>query len=122
MVLVMDRACPRCGAAIRGNERGRPARWCSQRCRRAAYEERRAAANGAIAVKVVEVVKQSPPSKPTIAEHVAAVLESPTATARVLMYVAESIDDGTFDGPRWTRANDRSADVVRAWLRKNGTR
>lgn len=33
---------------------GRPREWCSQRCRRAAYEERRAAANGAIAIEQVE--------------------------------------------------------------------
>ncbi len=35
---------------------GRPATWCSDRCKRAAYEERRAAANGAVAVKIVEKV------------------------------------------------------------------
>ena len=35
---------------------GRPATWCSDRCKRAAYEERRAADNGAIAVRIVEKV------------------------------------------------------------------
>jgi len=35
---------------------GRPSVWCSQQCRRAAYEERRAAKNGAVAVRV-EVVE-----------------------------------------------------------------
>lgn len=49
-------ACPRCGSLIPVGGTGRPARWCSQRCRRAAYEERRAAAAGAIAVQVVETV------------------------------------------------------------------
>ncbi len=46
-------ACPRCGGPVHWSGRGRRARWCSQACRRAAYEERRAAATGAIAIRVV---------------------------------------------------------------------
>ena len=56
-----DRQCPRCGENLppqRWTGRGgRPQIWCSQRCRRAAYEERRAAANGAIAVRL-EVIEK----------------------------------------------------------------
>ena len=60
---------------------GRPRKWCSQACRRAAYEERRAAANGAIAIQVVESV--------TVGEHdldecVRRVLDSPAACRHVL--------------------------------------
>lgn len=44
---------------------GRPATWCSDRCKRAAYEERRAAVNGAIAVKIVEKVVQQEPHAST---------------------------------------------------------
>lgn len=46
-----------CGQQLSKRGTGRPATWCSQACRRAAYEERRAAERGAIAVKVVERVK-----------------------------------------------------------------
>ena len=42
------------GEPIPARLTGRPTVWCSQTCRRAAYEERRAAARGAIAVKVVD--------------------------------------------------------------------
>ncbi|GAA2121927.1 hypothetical protein [Nocardioides bigeumensis] len=57
---------------------GRPRKWCSQACRRGAYEERRAAANGAIATQVVERV--------TVVEHdldecVKRVLDSPPRVA-----------------------------------------
>jgi len=48
--------CPRCGSAVTVRHTGRPATWCSQRCRRAAYEERRAAASGAIGLQIVETV------------------------------------------------------------------
>ena len=66
---------------------GRPATWCSDRCKRAAYEERRAAANGAIAVKIVEkVVEQDAHGISECAERVMA---SPVACRRVLDHLAE---------------------------------
>jgi len=67
-------ACPRCGGPVHWSGRGRRARWCSQACRRAAYEERRAAATGAIAVRVVE---RETTREPTPTECVARVLTSP---------------------------------------------
>lgn len=73
--------CPRCSSPIppNPNGRGRPRVWCSQVCRRAAYEERRAAASGAIAKEVV--VKQvEPPWEETIER----VLRSPKACQQVL--------------------------------------
>ena len=45
--------CPRCGAGVPASGKGRPRTWCSQACRRAAYEERRAADRGAIAIEFV---------------------------------------------------------------------
>src|SRR5690625_4284264 len=48
--------CPRCGAPVPRRRTGRPATWCSQSRRRSAYEERRAAARGAIALRVVDRV------------------------------------------------------------------
>ncbi len=47
-------SCPRCGRAVDWSGHGRHPLWCSQACRRAAYEERRASASGAIAVRVVQ--------------------------------------------------------------------
>lgn len=48
--------CPRCGSLAPVRATGRPGKWCTQRCRRASYEERRAAVAGAIAIEVVEMV------------------------------------------------------------------
>ncbi len=53
--------CPRCKSPVPQKGRGRAAIWCSQACRRAAYEERRAAGSGAVAVEVVDRV--------TVTEH-----------------------------------------------------
>jgi hypothetical protein len=84
--------------------------WCSQRCRRAADEERRAAANGAIAVRV-EVIEK--PVERIIervrverhvdvrtkqlspAEAAQVVLRSPRACATVL----EALAAGNLQGP-----------------------
>jgi len=109
-----DRQCPRCGENLpppRWTGRGgRPQIWCSQRCRRAAYEERRAAANGAIAVRVeviekpveriierVRIEKQIEirPQKVAAAEAAQIVLRSPRACATVL----EALAAGNLEGP-----------------------
>lgn len=77
---------------------GRPRTWCSQRCRRAAYEERRAAANGAIAVKLVERIE----SRHELDECVAAVVGSSTACWRVLDALADAAARGEITSdPRW---------------------
>jgi hypothetical protein len=73
--------CPRCRTAWVGRRSGRPRIWCSQRCRRAAYEERRAAANGAIAIR------DAGPSRTIehdLTECVSLVVASPSACRRVL--------------------------------------
>lgn len=105
MAAMSDKTCPRCGQTITSPGRGRPPVWCSQACRRAAYEEQRAAASGAIAVRIV--TREAPPAAPpkvSIDEHVAAVIASPTACARVLAEVATMEADGRLDEPRWARA------------------
>jgi hypothetical protein len=78
---------------------GRPATWCSDRCKRAAYEERRAAANGAIAVKIVEkVVQQDAHGADACAERV---MTSPVACRRVLDHLAVLAREGQLHDPKW---------------------
>lgn len=96
--MITERPCPRCGTTIHEvspRPAGRPRRWCSPRCRRAASEERRAAESGAIAFRdvVVEV---------SIDEHVRAVLDSPAACRRVLREVRERAEAGLLEDARWT--------------------
>lgn len=93
-------ACPRCGGPMpQPRPTGRPARWCSDRCKRAAYEERRAAANGAIGVKIVEwVVEQDAHGVSECAERVMA---SPVACRRVLDHLAELARAGQLHDPKW---------------------
>ena len=95
--MITERPCPRCGAAIHEVSprlSGRPRRWCSPRCRRAASEERRAAANGAIAIRDV-------PVEVSITEHVRAVLDSPAACRRVLRDLRERAEAGLLEDARW---------------------
>jgi hypothetical protein len=78
---------------------GRPPTWCSDRCKRAAYEERRAAANGAVAVKIVEkVVEQDAHG---LNECTNRVMESPVACRRVLDHLAEMARAGQLHDPKW---------------------
>jgi len=44
--------CPRCGAETTAKARGRPRKWCSDRCRKLASEEHRAAARGVIGLEI----------------------------------------------------------------------
>lgn len=101
--------CPRCNAVMSTKQwppkPGRPLLWCSQRCRRAAYEERRAAANGAIAVRVevaekvvertverVRVETRHAPVRPAEAAQI--VLGSPRACRTVLEALTAEADAG----------------------------
>lgn len=104
--------CPRCGAELPAAVgRGRPRLWCSQACRRAAYEERRAARSGAIALRVERVVQRvekparcveyrdrivevtAPP--PDAAQAAAIVLTSPRACRVVLDGLADAATLGS---------------------------
>lgn len=78
---------------------GRPATWCSDRCKRAAYEERRAAASGAIAVKIVEkLVEQDGHG---VAECANRVMDSPVGCRRVLDHLAGLARSGQLQDPKW---------------------
>lgn len=96
--MIEERPCPRCGAVIYEvlpRTIGRPRRWCSARCRRAASEERRAAASGAIATEYVQV-------EMTLDDHVHAVLGSPAACRRVIRDLNERADKGQLSDARWS--------------------
>lgn len=105
--------CPRCHAPFAPiAKRGRRPIWCSQACRRAAYEERRAARNGAIAVRVeiqerVKVVERrirvverpapaqrGAPKKAPIVEAIEAVVASPRACSTVLLSLGAKARSG----------------------------
>ena len=102
--------CPRCGSPLKRKGAGRPPVWCSQRCRRAAYEERRAAAAGAIGLEVidrVEIVDHS------LNECVDRVLVSSTACRNVLQALARMVDDGTITPyGRWGSGCEEDASQV----------
>jgi len=46
--------CAWCGASVQVAERGRVPKWCSATCRHRAWEQRRAAESGLVAIEVVE--------------------------------------------------------------------
>ncbi|CAN5291384.1 hypothetical protein BH09ACT12_BH09ACT12_05460 [soil metagenome] len=98
-----DPTCPRCdGPMPSARTTGRPATWCSDRCKRAAYEERRAAANAAIAVKIVEkVVVRDGHDLQGCADRV---IESPAACRRVLDHLALLARGGHLADPKWDAA------------------
>lgn len=94
------RACPRCGTSIFETvprRPGRPKRWCSARCRRAASEERRAADHGAIGIRYIDHTPDI-----TLEQHVEAVLGSPAACRRVLRELAERSAGGALSDARWS--------------------
>ena len=89
---------------------GRPATWCSDRCKRAAYEERRAAANGAIAVKIVEkVVEQDAHGVNECADRVMA---SPVACRRVLDHLDELARPRQLRDPKWASPARSLTDLI----------
>src|SRR5215207_222808 len=95
-----SKACPRCGELVPARGTGRPATWCSQACRRAAYEDRRAASGGAVAVRVVDRVGGVDHD---LNECAARVIGSPAASRRVLQAMASLARDGTLSGhSKWS--------------------
>jgi endogenous inhibitor of DNA gyrase (YacG/DUF329 family) len=91
--------CPRCGKEVLRKATGRPPIWCSQPCRRAAYEERRAAARGAIAVKVVDRVDTH---EHPIGTCVDRTLASPAGCRRVVYELARLGRERTLQSdPKW---------------------
>ena len=91
--------CPRCGKVVQRKATGRPPIWCSQTCRRAAYEERRAAARGAIAVEIVDRIQTL---EHPIGTCVDRTLASPTGCRRVIYELARLAREGTLQSdPKW---------------------
>jgi len=106
--------CPRCRAELPAAVgRGRPRLWCSQACRRAAYEERRAARSGAIGLRIERVVErlekpvwcveyrdriiEQPAQPPDPADAAAIVLASPRACRTVLEGLADAAAAGALN-------------------------
>lgn len=93
--------CLRCGEPLTRMRTGRPRRWCSDRCRRLAGEERGAADRGAIGIRLIERVERVESS---IDECVERVVASPVACARVLRAVRQLIDeDWQGSHGKWSR-------------------
>jgi endogenous inhibitor of DNA gyrase (YacG/DUF329 family) len=103
--------CPRCGGPIPVRATGRPASWCSQRCRRAAYEERRAAAAGAIAVDVVETITTT---EHGLDECVRRVQASPVAVRKVLTHLTKLLAEDGLRDPKWASTVDSAVVLARA--------
>jgi hypothetical protein len=91
--------CGWCGARVTIAARGRVPKWCSATCRHRAWEQRRAAASGLVAVEVVdrpvEVVRTVTKVKRLLVE--APRPTAPTATrdwAQQLANLADDLDRG----------------------------
>lgn len=90
--------CPRCGEPVPNKATGRPSKWCSQKCRRAAYEERRAAKRGAIAVEVVEQIKYV---EHDLDQCLTEVLTSPLMCRRAVYRWRQMLRDGELHHEGW---------------------
>lgn len=100
---VVAGVCPRCGDRVPRRKTGRPALWCSPSCRRAAYEERRAARAGAVALEFVDRVRVERVQH-SRDDCLVTVLASPVATARLLEALLRMLTlDGVMWEPRWQR-------------------
>ena len=112
--------CLRCGAIWTSSAVGRPRKWCSQTCRRAAYEERRAAANGAVAIQVVE---RSATTEHNLDECVKRALDSPTACRHILRALLKQERLEQLDRePRWDAVRTQALHLARALLQSEQAR
>ena len=110
-----DTGCPRCGSPVPIYIGGRRPVWCSQNCRRAAYEERRAARNGAIGLEVIQRIEHIERVKELehdINECVERVKGSPTACAKVLRELSALVRSGEIRNPKWSRAQSAVFDLA----------
>jgi hypothetical protein len=93
-LLSMDPApCPRCGTQTTAKARGRPRPWCSDRCRKLASEEHRAAARGAIGLEIRDwIIERRIPEvvhrPPSITASIALLLADVAASKKVLNTLA----------------------------------
>lgn len=102
-LLSMDPApCPRCGTQTATKARGRPRRWCSDRCRKLASEEHRAAARGAIGLEIRDrIVERRIPETvhrpPSITSSIALLLSDVAASKKVLNTLARRVKRDQLD-------------------------
>jgi len=98
--------------------RGRPAVFCSGRCRKAAHEARRTAAPDAFEVKVVERVVVE---NHDLSECMTRVVASPAACRRVLQALTRAAADGTLGtDPKWRRTQAAAQGLVDAMTAPRG--
>lgn len=127
---IFGQECPRCGATIppKIGGVGRPRLWCSQVCRRAAYEERRAATSGAIAVELrerpaeparvvefdtVRYVLREVHHEATMVECRQVVNSDPDAIAGAVQTLMVRLVQGECTGQQWVPAVDAARDLAR---------
>lgn len=112
LIYMPVKRCPRCGTEMATSpwppRPGRPSVWCSQQCRRAAYQERRAENHGAVAVRIEVVEKpverivrrvqiETRHVEPRPAEAAQIVLRSPRACRTVLESLRAEVDAFRWD-------------------------
>lgn len=127
---IFGQQCPRCRVTIppKLGGVGRPRLWCSQMCRRAAYEERRAAKSGAIAVelrdrpaepaRVVEIEKvrvevREVHHEATMTECRQVVNNDPDAIAGAVQTLMLGLAQGECTGSEWLPAVDAARELAR---------
>jgi len=99
----MDPApCPRCGAETTAKARGRPRRWCSDRCRKLASEEHRAATRGVIGSEIRDRIIERRVSEvvyraPSISSSIALLLADVAASKKVLNTLARRVKRDQLD-------------------------
>jgi len=102
-LLTMDpKLCPRCGAATTAKARGRPRRWCSDRCRKLASEEHRAATRGAVGLEIRDRIIERRVSEvvhraPSISSSIALLLADVAASKKVLNTLARRVKRDQLD-------------------------
>lgn len=129
---VIGAQCPRCGATIPVSGAGRPRRWCSDRCRRLAYDERRAARNGAVGIEfrepaqppeVVEIVHERVVTRevfrsPTPQEALQIVAASPRACRDILLALATKAAVGELAENRHAATVDAAVKLIQTLERQ----
>ncbi len=102
-LLSMDsQPCPRCGTETTSKARGRPRRWCSDRCRKLASEEHRAAQRGVIGLEIRDRIIERRVSEvvhrpPSITASIALLLADVAASKKVLNTLARRVKRDQLD-------------------------
>ena len=94
--------CPRCGAETTAKARGRPRKWCSDRCRKLASEEHRAARRGVIGLEIRDRIIERRVSEvvyraPSITASITLLLADVAATRKVLNTLARRVKRDQLD-------------------------